>query len=397
MRTSSLVNGLACITILMMLPAPAGAQLISQSDLTFDDVDPGFELTLEHLAMDSRWLGLSPRNVTWSADGEWIYFRWREDPAPEQKSALDPWYAVNRDGTEIRVVSEEEIDVIPSWNVDYSRDLNTAVWSSGGTIYLWTEDEGPRRIYVSSDGIGGIDLAPDGSRFRFSSGGDDNVWVYDLGDGGVRQLAEIVSRDDEEHDESEQWLRNQQLELFEFIQEEEEEEALYDSLEIARANAWEPQSVPVDEGEADDLQVSPGGAWATFQWEKGGSDNAGTHYLSYVTRSGEAEPETSRPKVGMEAETEYGMGVVRVNPSVPTDSIEIIWVEDGVEKETIIHGPYWNPQGTVALVQMLSLDHNDRWIARLDPETGETTVIFHQHVDDWISGPLVGGDRKSVV
>lgn len=77
----------------VILAAPAGleAQVVRQSDLTFDDADPAFKLTIDHLAEDQRWLGLSPRQVTWSPDSRWIYFRWREDPAPGQHTSTDPW------------------------------------------------------------------------------------------------------------------------------------------------------------------------------------------------------------------------------------------------------------------------------------------------------------------
>lgn len=49
--------GAAVVALASLVPASAGAQLLSQSELGPEAADPAFELTLEHLAMDSRWAG----------------------------------------------------------------------------------------------------------------------------------------------------------------------------------------------------------------------------------------------------------------------------------------------------------------------------------------------------
>ena len=38
-------------------------------------------------------------------------------------------------------------------------------------------------------------------------------------------------------------------------------------------------------------------------------------------------------------------------------------------------------------MQILSTDNKDRWIARLDGATGETTTLVHDHDDAWLGGP----------
>ncbi len=76
----------------ILVPGSARSQVLSQSQLTLADADPSFKLTIDHLAEDQRWLGVPPRDIRWSPDGEWIYFRWREDPQPDQLADSDPWY-----------------------------------------------------------------------------------------------------------------------------------------------------------------------------------------------------------------------------------------------------------------------------------------------------------------
>ena len=55
-----LLSGLV-VVLMLSYPCPALPQIVSQSQLTAEDVDPSFRLTVEHLAQDLRWLGLSPR------------------------------------------------------------------------------------------------------------------------------------------------------------------------------------------------------------------------------------------------------------------------------------------------------------------------------------------------
>ncbi|HEX7050024.1 MAG TPA: prolyl oligopeptidase family serine peptidase [Longimicrobiales bacterium] len=402
MRRCIVAAGAGIALAAALAPVDAGAQVVSQSDLTFEDVDPDFELTLEQVAMDTRWLGVPPREITWSPDGEWIYFRWREDPAPGQEPETDPWYAANRDGTKVRRVSDEEAARIPSGDIVWSADRRAAAWSRGGTLFFWTRDEGTRAVLSSADGPGDLSISADGSHVFFAmrgaggGGGESgtearsaDLWVYDVAAERLRQVAEVVAAP-ETYDESEQWLRDQQLELLEIVRDRRHDREVADSVRRAR-DPDAPQPIPIAEGAAArDIRRSPDGRFLTFQWVKDPGGDHRTYYLEYVNETGAAEPQRARPKVGAPM-PEYRMGIVKIDPSVPADSVEVLWVDDGTEKETILHGPYWNPQGTVAVVQILSMDHKDKWISRLDLETGKTTVIHHEHQDEWIGGPLVGG------
>ncbi|MEM0963186.1 MAG: prolyl oligopeptidase family serine peptidase, partial [Bacteroidota bacterium] len=47
----------------------------------------------------------------------------------------------------------------------------------------------------------------------------------------------------------------------------------------------------------------------------------------------------------------------------------------------------WAPAGGVAVVEVRTVDNEDRWIARLDGATGVLTVLDHQRDAGWIGGP----------
>jgi dipeptidyl aminopeptidase/acylaminoacyl peptidase len=141
---------------------------------------------------------------------------------------------------------------------------------------------------------------------------------------------------------------------------------------------------------AVNLRLSPDGRHITFQWVEDPAGETPTTYVEFVTEDGETGVRSARPKIG-NPRPAFRMGIVRVDPSLPADSVSVTWVDAGTPKPSIIHGPYWNLQGTRAVVQILSLDHKERWISLLDLESGQTSVIDHEHWDDWLNVKLVGG------
>lgn len=394
---SGLVFALGAALLTLAIATPElGAQVVAQSELTAADVDPDFRLTTDHLAGDLRWLGLPPRDITWSPAGDWIYFRWREDPQPGQRSETDPWYATDPRGERVRRVGEDEATTIPSSNIEWSQNRRVAAWSNGGTLYVWTPERGTRPIFTASERLGNLSVLADGSEIRFSTRGfgrfgDDNgdLWVYEVDSAVARRAADVRTRE-AEPGEWEAWLTEQQLELIETVGRRKRDRQVADSVErIMRPHR--PQVVLVEKGaRAVDLQLSPDGRFVTFLWIKEPSGDQRTSYMEFVNEEGEATERRARAKVG-EPIPSFKMGIVRVDPSVDPDSVEVVWVDDGVEGETIIHGPYWSPDGEHAALQILSLDHKDRWIRFLDVETGSTTPVDHQHEEAWIGGPLVEG------
>ena len=389
-------TGVLCaVFLLALIPTAASAQLLSQSRLTAADADPNFRLTVDHLAEDARWLGLAPRQLRWSPDGATVYFRWREDPNPDQNAATDPWYAVDRAGRSARKVEDTEAMLIPAQNVDWSAGRRLAAWGNNGALYVWTPERGTVALFTAGGEVNVARVSADGAAVYFHSGEDDELWALDTRTSQVRRVARVTEKKEDTtgKNKAADWLKTQQEELLETIRKRKQDQALEDSLRLFHAGLGPqpPQAIPLEKGaEARNIQLSPDGRYVTFQWSKEPATPPRTLYMDYVTETGYAEERRSRAKVGEGIGT-YKMGIVRVDPTVPEDSVDIVWVDDGVEKETIIHGPFWSPRGDAAVVQILSMDHKDRWIAKLDVATGKTTVIDHQNEEAWIGGPLVEG------
>ena len=395
-KLSVILLGLA-----LAIPHVASGQLVSQSELTKADVDPDFKLTLDHLSYDSRWLGLSPRGVTWSPDSETVYFRWRPHPASGQNPDTDPWYAVDRAGTSVREVGAAEVRRIPSGNIRWSADRQIAVWARSGTLFLWTPADGARAVYTAASNLGNLEISGHGGNVFFATKGlggtspesnnneSSDLWVFEVAEAHVRQVAEVTEKK-AEATQNAKWLEDQQLELIEIVRQRKSDREESEALSRER-EPFRPQPIPIEEGaRAYNIRLSPDGQYITFQWLERPSEVERTSFLEFVNESGQATAKEARPKV-TDPIPEYKMGIVRVDPGVDPEEVEITWVQAGLPETTIVHGPYWSPDGEHGVVQVLSMDHKDRWVSSIDVASGETTILHHEHQDDWIGGPLVGG------
>lgn len=390
------VSALAKAILFLILPALAGAQLRSQSELTTADADPGFRLTLDHLGGGNRVFGLAPRDLRWAPDGSEVYFRWHEDPKPEHLADDDPWFAVDRQGAALRELTADEVRLIPGSDMVRTVSGDTAAWSSEGSLHVWTADGGTRAVFAVSGRIGQLRLRPDGSRVLFATKGlsanapeSGDLWEHDIASRTTRQVAAAVAAKEEETKQQE-WLKAQQNELVVAVRERRERDERRDELR-RRHNGLLPQEIPVPKGEkVVDIRVSPDGKHLVFRARKDPSDPKRTSFMEFVNESGQATEKDARPKVG-EALASWRLGIVAVDRGVRTEDIAIRWVEDGIEKDTVMHGPWWSPDGKHGVVQVLSMDHKERWISLLDIDAGTLRHVDHQQEEAWIGGPLVTG------
>ena len=282
------------VAVILLLAPAARAQLVRQSELGAADVDPSIELSLEQISEDLRWMGLSPRDVTWSADGEWVYFRWNEAPAPGQLEAADPWFAVDAAGTRVRPVDADEAARIPGSDRARSAAGDVAAWTRDGTVWVWTPSGGTRAVFSSASSPRGAAVASDGSRVTFATDGSgegeaegDDLWAYELAAGHVRQIAVVEEPEPQDPTDIAGWLRQQQLDLLAIVRQRKDDREAAEAVERA-ANPNRPQSIVISPGDrATDLQLSPDGRFLTFRWIHPGSPERRTEYMEFVSESGQ--------------------------------------------------------------------------------------------------------------
>src|SRR5215813_3358541 len=81
--------------------------------------DKKFELTIDNMMRGSGLVGYEPSGLRWSPDSQRLYFQWKQYNEAREK---DPdTYVVNRDGSALRKLTEEEAKNAPPATGDWSR------------------------------------------------------------------------------------------------------------------------------------------------------------------------------------------------------------------------------------------------------------------------------------
>lgn len=198
------------IFILALFALPAAAQKGSKggrAPAAAVEIKPAFDLSIDSIMRGSGLYGYEPRGVRWSANSEKIYFEWKAATDPREKD-WDTW-AVNRDGSELRKLSEEEAKVIPPMSgalggfggggrgaggggMDRTKDKKWGVYAESGDMVLYELATGTRRKLTStSESESNPRFTRDGRHVTFVRA--NNLYKMSLDSGEIEQLTDIRS------------------------------------------------------------------------------------------------------------------------------------------------------------------------------------------------------------
>ena len=369
-------------------------------------------LTVQKIMQDpDTWVGSSPSQPFWSEDGQRLYFRWN----PQGAFPSDSLYTVARDGGEPVLVSGRErrdAERAPRFNGwhhgehVYDAGFERKVYQREGDIFIYNRAQSDRgRLTHTRDRESNPRFTPDGGGVIFTR--SNNLYRLDLSSGAVRQLTDLRSGRaprDSKPDAQDALLKEQQTDLFEYIRDQQEEDELREKARERDRDAEDPPpTYYYGNKNVQQLQIDPTERFVSFTTADRPNQDKRTKAINYVTESGYAEALTARPKVGvpgsvpelfiqdLERDTTFQVDLHQLPGSYDVAEYQR---EQGVEVDSIktrrqlfAFGPLWSGDGRYAVVEVRTRDNKDRWIARLDPETGKLTVLDRQHDEAWIAGP----------
>ena len=156
MRSASANRSLTSVlsSLLIMGPLAAGAG------------ETKFFLTIDNLMRGPNLVGYEPAQVHWSGDNSRIYFQWKK--ATDPVAAPMDSYVVNRDGSGLRKLPDEEARLAPPAVTDTNEDRTLTVFSQDGDIVVIENATGKRRqVTKTSDAETNPHFLPDGHRISF--------------------------------------------------------------------------------------------------------------------------------------------------------------------------------------------------------------------------------------
>lgn len=360
----------AVLCLLAGLPAAAAAQ--------------GFQLTVPSIMRGPDLYGTAPSNVRYSADGKYLYFRWR---APGVDT-LDQDYRVAVSGGEPERLPRNAVDTIPMADGQWSPDLRSEVVVLKGDLWI-VDRAGVRRRLTQTPGA---EYAPswsaDGRTVYFTR--ENNAWSLNLADGRLAQLTDIrngpAPKPPAEATGQKKFLVDQQKELFDAIRRQVAQQKLRADTDTT---GFKPMYLGEREG-ASGIQVSPDGRFAlvrVFQRARGDTlDGRRVTLPRWVTESGYVETQQIRTKVGDD------QGSTRT-ALVDLQTGKVSWADSLAKVSTAAHQTEpvaFSPNSRHALVHIWNQDFKDDWLAVVDLPSFAARGLVHRHDDAWLGTGFLG-------
>ncbi len=388
---------LKALFILLLLPLlSSGVHSQGSSSLRLDEIMKGYD-----------WVGSLPGQIHWSHNSEKVYFMWNPDNFPS-----DSLYCYNLSRGNTMKVEPEVRRQLPSRQYVYNSNRTKIAYLKHGDLFVMETKSGKiTRLTNTLQNIISPSFTADDSHITFVA--DNNLFKKDLQSGIVSQITDFRQSSppgDRAPSEQEKWLRNQQIDLFDYIRERQELRELREEQQEMERPA-RPETFYLGNRRIANIALCPQNRFVTYNIYDQPQNVNRTVVPDFITESGYVEEISARPKVGS-PQTVVGMGIYdtkrekhyKVETSdipgirdVPEYKYEYGFGGDQYEKDRDVNitGLFWSDNGEYAAVNIRAHDNKDRWIMLLDPETGGLSLLDRQRDEAWIAGPGINARHGS--
>jgi len=378
-----------------------------------------FELSVDSIMRGPRLVGYPPTGVYWSRDSQRVYFRWKQADEPRLKETS--LYVVNRDGSGLRRLSEDEAKQVPPANGELSKDKTMTVFTDEGDIFIYDHAQGTRRqITRTVDAETNVHFTFDQKRIYFTR--LSNLYVMSLDGGSLEQITDIrtgggaaPSSSPPKGTDSQEYLKKEERALIDAVRERAEQREEQEKKRKEREKR-KPFSIPTGQN-AVSLNLSPDGKYVLATISEPASGAKNTIVPNYVTESAYTEDIPGRSKVGdaqnrtrlviIDTETgetknvDHGQKLPATPPPQRTEMNAPVSTGSGSDRVDLqtktpptpkdrdvqLSQLQWSDDGKNAVLMGRSGDNKDRWVMLLDAVTGKTKILATVHDDAWVDGP----------
>lgn len=384
--------------------------LIISLNVTAQDKKPAkFEMSIANIMRDQKWIGNLPSNPYWSEDGNNLYFMWNPD-----NSRADSLYTVPKSGGVPRKVSLEEQKNFPRRGGLLSKDKSRMLVEAGGDIFIRDTKTGKQKPVIRTNDIeSNASFTFDEKKITFIK--ENNLYWFNLESSELVQLTDFRKGSKTAPappraplpNAQTKFLTDQQVKLFDFLKNRRNfgtqgrrRPAFQQS---AGAEIVKPLEIYYQDKSLGNQRLSPDERYVIFRLMQSPKDVKNTIVPNYVTASGYTEDIQARAKVGHEqGSSEFWVYDLKKDSAYSLDTKQIPGIyeypkyldeypnkkPDGrTPREVTFMGPYFSDDGKYCVVMARSQDYKDKWILRLDLETGKLTNLFRERTEAWIGGP----------
>ncbi|MDX2045082.1 MAG: prolyl oligopeptidase family serine peptidase [Acidobacteriota bacterium] len=388
-----------------------------------------FDLTVDNIMRANELIGYEPARPYWSQDSQRVYFRWKR--AGEARLKEMDLYVVNRDGSELRKLTEDEAKLAPPAFAELSKDKRLSVFGEDGDVFLFDHAKGERRqIVATTEGENSPRFTADQKSVLFVR--QNNLYAMALDGGSLMQLTDIrtggagapstlppppigaggfgggqrqgggntsgaqSSQVPPQTGTSQEFIKKEERELIEAVRERAKNREEQEAKRKAREKR-KPFSPPAGQA-VSNLSLSPDGKFVLATVIQPAAGSKSSIVPNYITESAYTEDIPARSKVG-DAQGKSRLAIITV------ENGESKWVEHGLkeaapaqqpqaqsgnplrERDAQLFNAQWSEDGKNLVALARSADNKDRWVMAIDPATAKVKVLDQLHDDAWIGGP----------
>lgn len=359
-------------------------------------------LTVEKIMRDPKWIGTSPSNPYWSADGRYLFFSWN----PEGAISDSVYYIslANAQPKKTNYAFRLENPGMPS--ITYNSTYTSFVYVAGGDVYYReTRSNKTVRITQTVEAETNPQFILKDNWIVFTRG--SNLFAWDITTGSNIQLTNFQNELPKQLSSGpqEKWLQQQQLKTSEILKTRKDRKDSADAASKVLTSERPLRTIYIDNKNLNELTISPNGRFVTYRLSKSAQGTQNTIVPNYVTESGFTTNIAGRTKVGAPEEPgeffifdrERDTVIVLKTEQIPGIQDMADYVKDYSAKDTSIkknglrsvtvYGPIWNNSGSNAVVEIRANDHKDRWLMLLDASTGKLKLLDRLRDEAWVGGP----------
>jgi dipeptidyl aminopeptidase/acylaminoacyl peptidase len=360
-------------------------------------------LTVEKIMRDPKWMGVAPANIQWDENSRNIYFNWNPENAD-----TDGLYQISLQKRNPEIVANISRRNLDRGALIYSRDRSKVLFERSGDLVLKNTTTGVENFLINTvERESNPTFNKDESKVIFQRG--DNLYSISLIDGILSQLSNFTrtrTRPVSPLSKQDDWLKKDQLRELDIIKKKDTDRKNAEKRSKEDA-VKRPKEFYLDERSAlNSIRISPDEKFIVFRVSKSAENNRNTIVPNYVTASGYTEDINGRTKVGnAQASFESYVYDIQRDSIFPVSTKEIAGIKElpdyvkdypeqlaertkkNEDRKVSIVGPFWNPDGSQAIVTVSSLDNKDRWIMKLDQASGKLSLLDRQRDEAWIGGP----------
>jgi acetyl esterase/lipase len=360
-------------------------------------------LSLEEIMKGDDFIGHQPSRMQWSSDGSTIYFDW--NPSFENESSRFYW----KKGMKSPQPLDEQLEFQSRLNFDNQKDFKIKYYLRQGFLFSFDPKTAKHELlFQSSQPITNLQRGKDPNVLFFQMG--DNLFQLEISPIRLTKLTNFKSGKSKDKNDTTNFLKEQQLELFEFIRDKETKRNSNEE-KSKRTKLSEPKELYYDKSTLEQLTVAPNGAFVTFRLSEYPSSTS-TKVEHFITENGYTENKNARPKVSADQFSKHRMGFFNIqldtimyvsfesltglkNTPLYYQEYEKLKNQETEAKPIVMMPPVFNSTGTKAVMVVRSQDNKDRWILELTLPSGTITEIDHQYDEAWIGGPGISSSNFS--